>query len=240
MEVKPYDQAESKKKQVSKMFDSIAHKYDFLNHFLSLGIDKFWRRKAIRLLAESNPQLILDVATGTADVAILTARMVPESKITGIDISPQMLQVGRNKILKENLQDRIDLIDGDAEKLPFGDNIFDAVTVAYGVRNFEDLEAGLGEINRVLKKNGKLVVIEFSKPTVFPVKQLYYLYFKYILPLIGKVTSKDPKAYRYLFESVQAFPDGKDFISILKKTGFNQNQCISLTLGICSIYIGTK
>lgn len=240
MEVKPYDQAESKKKQVSKMFDSIAHKYDFLNHFLSLGIDKFWRRKAIRLLAESNPQLILDVATGTADVAILTARMVPESKITGIDISPQMLQVGRNKIQKENLQDRIDLIDGDAEKLPFGDNIFDAVTVAYGVRNFEDLEAGLGEINRVLKKNGKLVVIEFSKPTVFPVKQLYYLYFKYILPLIGKVTSKDPKAYRYLFESVQAFPDGKDFISILKKTGFNQNQCISLTLGICSIYIGTK
>jgi demethylmenaquinone methyltransferase/2-methoxy-6-polyprenyl-1,4-benzoquinol methylase len=240
VEVKPYDQAESKKKQVSKMFDSIAHKYDFLNHFLSLGIDKFWRRKAIRLLAESNPQLILDVATGTADVAILTARMVPESKITGIDISPQMLQVGRNKILKENLQDRIDLIDGDAEKLPFGDNIFDAVTVAYGVRNFEDLEAGLGEINRVLKKNGKLVVIEFSKPTVFPVKQLYYLYFKYILPLIGKVTSKDPKAYRYLFESVQAFPDGKDFISILKKTGFNQNQCISLTLGICSIYIGTK
>ena len=240
MEVKPYDQAESKKKQVSKMFDSIAHKYDFLNHFLSLGIDKFWRRKAIRLLAESNPQLILDVATGTADVAILTARMVPESKITGIDISPQMLQVGRNKILKENLQDRIDLIDGDAEKLPFGDNIFDAVTVAYGVRNFEDLEAGLGEINRVLKKNGKLVVIEFSKPTVFPVKQLYYLYFKYILPLIGKVTSKDPKAYRYLFESVQAFPDGKDFISILKKTGFNKNQCISLTLGICSIYIGTK
>lgn len=222
------------------MFDSIAHKYDFLNHFLSLGIDKFWRRKAIRLLAESNPQLILDVATGTADVAILTARMVPESKITGIDISPQMLQVGRNKIQKENLQDRIDLIDGDAEKLPFGDNIFDAVTVAYGVRNFEDLEAGLGEINRVLKKNGKLVVIEFSKPTVFPVKQLYYLYFKYILPLIGKVTSKDPKAYRYLFESVQAFPDGKDFISILKKTGFNQNQCISLTLGICSIYIGTK
>jgi demethylmenaquinone methyltransferase/2-methoxy-6-polyprenyl-1,4-benzoquinol methylase len=240
VEVKPYDQAESKKKQVSKMFDSIAHKYDFLNHFLSLGIDKFWRRKAIRLLAESNPQLILDVATGTADVAILTARMVPESKITGIDISPQMLQVGRNKIQKENLQDRIDLIDGDAEKLPFGDNIFDAVTVAYGVRNFEDLEAGLGEINRVLKKNGKLVVIEFSKPTVFPVKQLYYLYFKYILPLIGKVTSKDPKAYRYLFESVQAFPDGKDFISILKKTGFNQNQCISLTLGICSIYIGTK
>jgi demethylmenaquinone methyltransferase/2-methoxy-6-polyprenyl-1,4-benzoquinol methylase len=240
VEVKPYDQSESKKKQVSKMFDSIAHKYDFLNHFLSLGIDKFWRRKAIRLLAESNPQLILDVATGTADVAILTARMVPESKITGIDISPQMLQVGRNKIQKENLQDRIDLIDGDAEKLPFGDNIFDAVTVAYGVRNFEDLEAGLGEINRVLKKNGKLVVIEFSKPTVFPVKQLYYLYFKYILPLIGKVTSKDPKAYRYLFESVQAFPDGKDFISILKKTGFNQNQCISLTLGICSIYIGTK
>lgn len=240
MEIKPYDQSESKKAQVSKMFDSIAHKYDFLNHFLSLGIDKFWRRKAIRLLAESNPQQILDVATGTADVAILTARTIPESKIVGIDISPQMLQVGRTKIQKENLNSRIDLIDGDAENLPFGDNIFDAVTVAYGVRNFEDLEAGLEEINRVLKKNGKLVVIEFSKPTVFPVKQLYFLYFKYILPIIGKVTSKDPKAYRYLFESVQAFPDGKDFISILKKTGYNQNQCISLTLGICSIYIGTK
>lgn len=222
------------------MFDSIAGSYDFLNHFLSLGIDRFWRKKAIEILAETQPQQVLDVATGTADVAIQTAKNIPGAHITGVDIAPLMLEIGRKKIQREGLAGRIELRDGDAENLPFEDNIFDAVTVAYGVRNFEDLDAGLREIYRVLVKNGRLVVVEFSKPVIFPFKQLYLFYFKYILPFIGRWTSKDPRAYRYLYESVQAFPDGKDFISIMKKAGFEHNQCISLTLGICAIYIGTK
>lgn len=239
-EVKPYTDREDKKGQVSKMFNKIAPYYDFLNRLLSLGIDTIWRKKAIDQLKNEQPKFILDVATGTADVALETVKRLHPHKIIGIDISTEMLEIGRKKISKRGLDTVITLQEGDSENLPFADNTFDAITVAFGVRNFENLEKGLLEMRRVLKTNGKLVVLEFSKPSIFPIKQLFNLYFKYLLPLIGRLTSKDPRAYQYLYESVQAFPDGNDFVNILSKTGYKSNQCIPLTLGICSIYSGQK
>ncbi|GJM32545.1 MAG: demethylmenaquinone methyltransferase [Saprospiraceae bacterium] len=238
--VKPYNEGESKKVQVSRMFNKIAPYYDFLNRLLSLGIDTIWRKKAIDQLKGKNNRLILDVATGTADVAIETAKRLKPEKIIGLDISSQMLEVGRKKIKKQALETVIELLEGDSENLPFADNTFDAITVAFGVRNFENLEKGLSEMQRVLKEDGQLVVLEFSKPTLFPFKQLFNFYFRYILPLIGRLSSKDPKAYRYLYESVQSFPNGNDFLNILRKTGYKSNKCIPLTLGICSIYVGVK
>ena len=238
--VKPYNESESKKSQVSKMFNSIAPYYDFLNALLSLGIDTIWRRKAIRQIKNRQPEAILDVATGTADLALEAAKQLQPKRIVGLDISNEMLEVGRGKIKKKGLENFISLQEGDSENLPFADNTFDAITVAFGVRNFENLEKGLEEMLRVLKPNGQLVVLEFSKPTVFPFKQLFNFYFKHVLPRIGKLTSKDPKAYTYLYESVQAFPDGSNFLNILKKIGYKSNQCKSLTLGICSIYSGFK
>lgn len=235
--VKPYSEKNDKKVQVTKMFDNIAPYYDFLNRFLSLGIDTIWRKKAINQLKSHNPQMILDVATGTADVAIEMSKRLSPTKIVGLDISKEMLEVGKKKINKRNLQNVIELEEGDSENLPFKDNTFDAITVAFGVRNFENLEQGLQEMKRVLKPNGRLVILEFSKPTIFPFKQLFNFYFAYILPFIGKFTSKDPRAYKYLYESVQAFPDGSKFVEVLKKTGFKSNQCIPLSLGICSIYV---
>lgn len=242
MEVKPYEAEGSKKQQVSKMFDNIAQHYDFLNHFLSLGIDKIWRRKMISELQMLNPQLVLDVATGTGDVAINTIKQlkINDLHIVGLDISPQMLNVGINKIHTEGLSDRIEMMVGDSENLPFDSNKFDAITVAYGVRNFENLERGLSEMQRVLKPNGKLVVLEFSKPHAFPFKQLFNFYFKNILPLIGKITSKDNRAYSYLYESVQVFPDGQDFLKVMERNGFKSTECKPLTLGISSIYTGLK
>ncbi len=240
-EVKPYEEdRDSKKQQISKMFNNIAPYYDFLNHFLSLGIDKGWRKKAIRELQTLQPQRILDVATGTADVAIAIAKTLQPKQVIGLDIAVEMLDIGRKKVKQQDLDEVVELIDGDAENLPFENNTFDAVTVAFGVRNFEDLLAGMNEIQRVLKPDGKLVVLEFSKPQLFPLKQLFQFYFKYILPFIGKITSKDPKAYRYLYESVQAFPDGKEFIKVMEKAGFQQNQQKSLTFGISSLYVGNK
>lgn len=238
--VKPYEAEGSKKQQVSTMFDRIAPYYDFLNRLLSLGIDTIWRKKAINLLKADQPQKILDVATGTADVAIEAANSLSPEKIVGVDISVEMLEVGRKKIQRKGLQEIISLEEGDSENLPFPDNTFDALTVAFGVRNFENLEQGLREMQRVLKPGGKVVILEFSKPTIFPFRQLYHFYFKNILPFIGKFTSKDPKAYRYLYESVQAFPDGDKFLNILSQTGYKSNRCIPLTLGICSIYLGEK
>jgi len=240
-EVKPYDsQSGSKKNQVSRMFNRIAPYYDFLNRLLSLGIDSIWRRRAIAQLKEGQPRLILDVATGTADLAIESARQLDPERIVGVDIAIDMLEIGRSKLRKQGLDTIIELKQGDSENLPFPDNTFDAITVAFGVRNFENLEKGLAEMRRVLKKDGQVVVLEFSKPRLFPFRQLFNAYFKYILPQIGRLTSKDPKAYRYLYESVQAFPDGEAFLRILQKTGFKSNQCIPLTLGICSIYSGVK
>jgi len=222
------------------MFNRIAPFYDFLNRFLSLGIDIYWRKKTVNKLKPFKPQVILDIATGTADVAIQTYKTIKPESITGLDISEEMLNIGRKKINQKGLSDKISLIQGDSENLPFKDNTFDAITVAYGVRNFENLEKGLAEIYRVLKPGGIFLVLEFSRPSVFPVKQLYNFYFKNILPIIGRITSKDPKAYSYLYSSVQAFPDGEDFLNIMNKLNFTKTYGERLTFGICSIYSGQK
>jgi len=240
MEVVPYKNEQTgKKEQVATMFNNISAKYDFLNHFLSLGIDKVWRRKAVGHLKDLKPKIILDVATGTGDFAIESLTLKP-NKIVGIDISEGMLEVGIQKIKKRGLQDIIELMTGDSENLPFDDNKFDAVIVAYGVRNFENLEKGLKEMHRVLRSGGKMVVLEFSKPTHFPFKQLYNFYFRYVLPKIGKALSKDNAAYTYLPESVRVFPDGDKFISKLKSVGFKEAICNPVTFGISSIYIARK
>jgi len=240
MAVVPYkEEKTSKKVQVAKMFDAISHRYDFLNHFLSLGIDKGWRKTAIRLLQPLKPKYILDVATGTGDFALQALRLNPE-KVIGIDISEGMLDVGRRKVREKGLDQLVELQKGDSENLPFEENKFDAVTVAFGVRNFENLEQGLREIFRVLRPGGMAVVLEFSRPRKFPFKQLFSFYFKFILPKIGRVVSSDKAAYTYLPESVEAFPDGEDFLHILHHVGFKNTQCRPLTFGISSIYIGTK
>ncbi len=240
MTVLPYkDLKLGKKEQVAKMFDNISHKYDFLNHFLSLGIDIYWRKKAIKLLSSSKPKYILDIATGTGDFAIEALKLAPD-KVIGVDISAGMLKYGNEKIVKLGLQHKIELILGDSEKLPFDDNTFDAITVSFGVRNFENLEKGLIDMFRVLKPGGKALVLEFSKPRSFPMKQLYNFYFKNILPVLGKMFSKDNTAYTYLPESVNAFPDGEDFLKVFENSGFKKTKCIPLTFGISSIYIGEK
>lgn len=240
MAVVPYkEENTSKKEQVARMFDNISRRYDFLNHFLSLGIDRGWRKKAINLLRPLNPRQLLDVATGTGDFALQALSLNPE-KITGVDISDGMLQVGRKKIQDRNVADKIVLQLADSENLPFEENKFDAVTVGFGVRNFEHLERGLEEIFRVLKPGGVAVILEFSRPRKFPFKQGYNFYFKFILPKIGRIVSSDKTAYTYLPESVEAFPDGEDFLRILRDVGFKQTQCKSLTFGISSIYTGTK
>jgi demethylmenaquinone methyltransferase/2-methoxy-6-polyprenyl-1,4-benzoquinol methylase len=222
------------------MFDSIAFRYDFLNRFLSVGIDVYWRKKAIRQLKDLRPQKVLDVATGTADVAIMTYRLLKPAKIAGIDISEGMLNLGRQKIAKLGLQDKIELFQGDSEKIAFPDNSFDAITVAFGVRNFENLEKGLTEMLRVLQPGGKLVVLEFSRPKQAGFKSLYQLYMNFIAPGLGKLFSKNKKAYQYLNDSVQAFPEGETFVEIMNKAGFTATYLKRLTLGICTIYCGVK
>lgn len=236
----PYNDREGKKAQVERMFDNIAPHYDLLNRLLSVGIDVYWRKRAIGYLQPTAPREILDVATGTADVALMTAKMIRPKRIIGIDIANQMLELGRAKIQKQQLEQVIGLETGDSEQLRFSDNSFDAVTVAFGVRNFEHLERGLSEMLRVLRPEGRVVILEFSRPRVFPIKQLYNAYFKYVLPLIGRFTSRDRNAYSYLYESAMAFPDGDDFLHILTKTGYSAPQCERLTFGICSIYTAVK
>ena len=239
--VVPYKNADqSKKEQVATMFNDIAGKYDFLNRFLSAGTDLGWRKKALKQLESIDAKKLLDVATGTADVAIMAAKQFKLTKIIGIDISDGMLDVGRQKIVKANLQNTIELLNGDSEAINFPDNTFDAVTVAFGVRNFEDLEKGLSEIKRVLKPTGKLVVLEFSKPILPGVKTMYNLYMKIITPTVGKMISKNKVAYAYLDESIQKFPEGKNFITILNNIGYTNTYSKKLSLGICSIYCGTK
>ncbi|NCD68488.1 bifunctional demethylmenaquinone methyltransferase/2-methoxy-6-polyprenyl-1,4-benzoquinol methylase UbiE [Mucilaginibacter agri] len=239
--ITPYNsQQATKKEQVADMFNNISHTYDFLNHFMSLGIDIIWRKKAINELKKDKPQYILDVATGTGDFAFEALGMLNPQKITGVDISEGMLEVAKQKIAKRNLADRFEVYKGDSENLPFTDNTFDALTVAYGVRNFENLEAGLADMLRVLKPGAKAVILEFSKPKAFPIKQLYNFYFHYITPAIGKLFSKDSRAYSYLPESVAAFPDGKSFVALMDKVGYKQTKHRSLTFGICSIYTGIK
>jgi len=240
-QVTPYaDDSVSKKGQVTRMFDKIAPYYDNLNRILSLGIDVIWRRRAISLLKKTAPKTILDIATGTADLAIEAARVLQPDTIIGMDISPNMLKIGDEKILKKGLSDIIKLELGDSENLKYDSDSFDVVMAAFGVRNFENLEKGLAEMYRVLKSGGTIMVLEFSKPRHFPLKQGFNIYFKYILPVIGKVRSKDEKAYKYLYESVQVFPDYDDFTTILKKLGFTQANYKVLSAGICCIYLAKK
>ena len=231
---------ESKKEQVESMFNSIAPRYDFLNHFLSMGIDHLWRKKTIKQLKSLNPKTILDVASGTGDLAICALKNLNPEKITGIDISEQMLEFGRKKLIERKLNDRITLIQADSENIPFEDNSFNAITVGFGVRNYENLEKGLIEMRRVLTPGGMVAILEFSKPRNFPIKQIYNFYFKYILPFIGKIVSKDNRAYTYLPESVSKFPDREEFIKVLKSCGYQNSRYISLSFGIASIYIAEK
>ena len=229
-----------KKEAVESMFDSIAWKYDFLNHFLSLNIDRLWRRRAIKIISQSykSPN-ILDVATGTGDLAIAAMKLNPV-KITGIDISRKMLEIGKEKVEKKGFADKIDLIHGDSEKIPFINNTFDVAMVAFGVRNFSDPVKGLSEMNRVIRNGGMIMVLEFSKPTGFPIKPLYNFYFRNILPFFGRLFSKDKDAYNYLPDSVMKFPDNEEFLKLLVKAGWSETHQVKLTGGVASIYTGIK
>lgn len=236
----PYkDSADSKKNQVADMFNNIAKKYDFLNHFLSLGIDKLWRNKVISMLKKYQPKTILDIATGTGDLAITALKLKPD-KITGIDISTGMLKIGKEKIKKKGVGNIIELLEGDSENIQFPDQSFDAAIVAFGVRNFENLQKGLLEIHRILKPDKPFIVLEFSKPGKFPVKHVYNIYFAYILPFIGKLFSEDNTAYTYLPQSVNAFPEGNAFLKELEKSGFKSVKEKRLSFGIASIYVAEK
>jgi demethylmenaquinone methyltransferase / 2-methoxy-6-polyprenyl-1,4-benzoquinol methylase len=229
-----------KKEQVASMFDDVAKRYDFLNRFLSLGIDITWRKKAIAFLKPIQPKVVLDVATGTADVALMTHKILAPQQIVGIDISDGMLDIGRKKITAKGLDAQIQLYNGDSADISFDNNSFDAATVSFGVRNFEFLEKGLSEILRVVKPNGRLVILEFSKPKNVFVKTFYNFYMKVISPNVAKLFSKNKEAYQYLDESIQKFPEGKDFVAVMEKVGFRNTIYKPLTFGICSIYCGTK
>ena len=237
--VKPYNTDKSKKEEVAQMFNNISARYDFLNHFLSLGIDHIWRRKAVNKLREIQPKRILDLATGTGDFAIALLKLNP-TQIIGMDISSGMLNVGKNKMKGKNVSHIIDMQLGDSENMPFEDGYFDAVTVGFGVRNYENLEKGLTEMLRVTRSGGKIVILEFSKPKRFPIKQAFVFYSRFIIPFFGKRISKDEKAYAYLPESVAAFPEGKAFTDILSKLGYKQVDATLVSGGIATIYSGIK
>jgi demethylmenaquinone methyltransferase/2-methoxy-6-polyprenyl-1,4-benzoquinol methylase len=233
-------QSYKNKLQIEQMFDRISYRYDLLNHFLSIGIDIIWRKKMVKELCKQYHFNILDIATGTGDMAIMLAKKIPNADIIGIDISKEMLNLARKKILLNKLDKHIKIMQGDCEQLPFRKLSFEAITVAFGIRNFENFSKGLSEIFRVLKVSGSLFILEFSIPTRFPIKQLYHLYTKYILPFIGKILSKDRTAYFYLTQSVYSFPYGQAMESILKKIGFYDVKIISLSFGIATIYIAKK
>lgn len=238
--VTPYKGSElGKKQQVTEMFDKVSSNYDFLNRVLTFGIDISWRKKVVGLVQSGNAKKALDIATGTGDLVIMMAQKGIE-EVVGLDISPGMLEIGKQKVKNEGLEGTIDMVIGDSENLPFKDGAFDAITVAFGVRNFEDLELGLKEIHRVLKPGGTFTVLETSQPTKFPVKQGFQFYSKYIIPTVGKLFSKDKNAYNYLPESAAAFPFGEKFNNILLKTGFNSSKIYPQTLGVATIYHAIK
>jgi len=239
-EVKPYGkQNASKKEEVAEMFNNISGKYDFLNHFLSMGIDHIWRRKAVNQLKEVRPKKILDLATGTGDFALALLKLNPD-QIIGMDISSGMLEVGKKKMIHKKVDHIISMQLGDSEDMPFEDDYFDGLTVGFGVRNYENLERGLSEMLRVLRPGGKAVILEFSKPKSFPIKQLFGFYSKRVIPVLGKTISKDSKAYEYLPESVAAFPEGEDFMNILKKVGYQKVSSKKVSGGIATIYMGYR
>ena len=238
--IKPYkDSSLGKKDQVATMFNNISKNYDDLNRVISFGIDISWRKKVVQIVSKNNPQQILDIATGTGDLALMMSTLAPE-KIIGLDISEGMLSVGKEKISKAQLNDKIEMVVGDSEDIPYADNTFDAITVSFGVRNFANLDKGLGEIRRVLKPKGTLVVLETSNPTKFPFKQGYKFYTSFILPVIGKLFSKDKIAYSYLSESANFFPFGEAFNNILKKNGFINTTHTPVTFGVATIYSASK
>lgn len=236
----PYKQSgQSKKDQVEEMFNNISPKYDLLNHLLSANIDRIWRKKTIKKLSSFRPSYVLDIATGTGDFAVAATKL-NGVKVVGIDISEGMLEVGRKKIEKKGLTGLVELLKADSENLPFENNLFDAAIVGFGVRNFENLKKGLSEIYRILKPGAVFYVLEFSKPKKTPVKQIYHFYFKNILPFIGRLVSRDNRAYTYLPESVNEFPDGNKFLTILAEVGFTENKCFPQTFGIASVYEARK
>ncbi len=239
-EVKPYRPEGSKKEQVAEMFNAISPKYDALNRILSAGIDQSWRRKTLREIRATGALNLLDVATGTADLALALAKGIPGSRVVGVDISAGMLEVGRSKVRARDLEGRVRLDLGDGEQLPYEESSFGAVTVAFGVRNFENLEQGLRDMRRVLEPGGTLAVLEFSQPSAWPLRSLYLFYFKNILPRIGRLVSKDASAYTYLPNSVQAFPYGEAFAAKLREAGFKSVRVRPLTFGIASLYLAIK
>jgi len=228
-----------KKIKIREMFDDISERYDFLNHLLSMNFDRSWRKHLVKLLGKKNPRTILEVATGTGDLAIALAKIEPET-IVGIDIAGKMVEIARTKVLERGLESLISLKQGDAEKIPFSDATFDAVTVAFGVRNFEDLVLGLTEMKRILRPGGSMMILEFSHPASFPFKQLYGIYSALCIPLIGRLVSRNYQAYRYLPDSIRFFPSGRHFLDILDKIGMRNSQQVILTLGVASVYIAEK
>jgi demethylmenaquinone methyltransferase/2-methoxy-6-polyprenyl-1,4-benzoquinol methylase len=238
--IKPYEEGEEKAKQVEEMFDNIAPNYDTLNHRLSWDIDKGWRRKAIEQLKAFKPKKMLDIATGTGDFAILAAQMLSPEELIGADISEGMMEIGRKKVKQASLDNIISFKKEDCLSLTFADNTFDAVTAAFGIRNFQDLDKGLSEMCRVLKPGGHLSIVELTQPVSFPMKQLFWIYSHTFLPLYGKIVSKDKSAYRYLTATIEAFPQGETMMDILKKAGFSNAQFRRLTFGICTLYLASK
>ena len=238
--IKPYDKGEEKTKQVEEMFDNIAPSYDTLNHRLSWDIDKGWRRKAIEQLREYKPKVMLDIATGTGDFAILSAQMLKPTNLIGADISEGMMEIGRKKVEQAGLADIISFRKEDCLNLTFEDNTFDAVTAAFGIRNFGSLDRGLSEMCRVLKPGGHLSVVELTRPVSFPMRQLFWVYSHTFLPIYGKLVSKDKSAYKYLTATIEAFPQGEAMMDILQKAGFSKSRFKRLTFGICTLYIATK
>lgn len=240
MNVKPYKNArEGKKEQVERMFDNISGRYDFLNHSLSANLDKYWRRRAISALSDGKISHLLDIATGTGDMIYPAVRLKP-ARITAVDLSEGMLAIARKKFGNAYKGIELTFLKADSEDLPFSDNSFDAATVAFGVRNFENMHKGLSEMHRVIRKGGRIVILEFSKPSMFPFKHIYQFYFRNLLPFFGRIISGDKEAYTYLPESVSAFPEKQDFLDILESAGFSQCTCKSLTFGIASVYSGIK
>lgn len=238
--IKPYDQESKKGEQIEQMFDNIAPAYDRLNHTLSMGIDKSWRRKAINWLKPFRPRRIMDAATGTGDFAILACRKLMPEQLIGTDISEGMMNVGKEKVKKEGLANKITFAREDSTSLSFADGSFDAITVAFGIRNFENLDKGLSEMHRVLDTNGHLVILELTTPEYFPMKQLYTIYSKMVIPTIGRLISKDRSAYNYLPQSIKAFPQGETMKKIIEQAGFSKVQFKRLTFGICTLYTATK